>query len=227
MAEVATAIDLPCFAYLRMPRDGQAPASLISTYPSPWTDYYLKNHFERLDPVISQAHRSPEPFEWGLGADTFEISSRQKEFFEEASGFGIRCGFTVPIQDGRGPVAAVTFACDQRHPTFQRSIEANTRVLQLMAILLHGHARARLFGHEGTDVKLSARELECLRFAAEGKSCWETGKILDLSPRTVKFHLDNAKRKFGVRTVCQAVARLERLAIAHHELGSTHPSLTN
>jgi hypothetical protein len=31
---------------------------------------------------------------------------------------------------------------------------------------------------------------------------------INVSRRTAAFHLDNAKMKFGVRTICQAVAKL-------------------
>jgi DNA-binding CsgD family transcriptional regulator len=55
---------------------------------------------------------------------------------------------------------------------------------------------------------LSPRERECIGWAAEGKSCWEIGQILNISRRTVAFHLDNAKGKLGVRTNIQAVAAL-------------------
>ncbi|MDE2183695.1 MAG: LuxR family transcriptional regulator [Alphaproteobacteria bacterium] len=211
MAEAASAFELPCFAYLRMPRDNRALAALISTYPVGWTDHYLNVHYERLDPVIRVAHQRTEPFEWGLGADDFDLSKQQQTFFDEAAEFGIRCGFTIPIKDARGPVAAVTFASDVRRPEFQRSIQANARVLQLMAISLHAHARRKLY--TDIDIKgvhLTARERECMHWAAQGKSRWETGQILKVSAWTVKFHLDNAKAKLGVRTVTQAIARLER-----------------
>ncbi len=211
MAEAASAFELPCFAYLRMPRDNRAVAALISTYPSNWTDYYLQVHYERLDPVIRMAHERVEPFEWGLGADDFELSREQKTFFDEASNFGIRCGFTIPIRDNSGPVAAVTFASDVRRPEFLRSVERNARVLQLMSIVLHAHARRKLYPDIATSgVRLTAREVECLRWAAQGKSRWETAQILGLSPWTVKFHLENAKAKLGVRTIAQAISRLDR-----------------
>ena len=47
-------------------------------------------------------------------------------------------------------------------------------------------------------VALSPRELECLEWAARGKSAWEIGRLLNISRRTAAFHLDNAKMKFGV-----------------------------
>lgn len=210
MAEAAAAFDIPCFAYIRMPRDGSSLAALISTYPSKWTEHYLQHHYERLDPVIQQAHAFTEPFEWGLGADSFPLTEQQKNLFDEANKFGIRCGFTVPIKDNRGPVAAVTFASDVGRPEFRHSIEYNKRALQLMSISLHAHVRRRIWRDLSVNgVRLSRRELECLRFAAEGKSAWDTGVILGLSARTVKFHWDNAKEKLGVRTLRQAVVVLQ------------------
>ena len=210
MAEAAGAFDIPCFAYLRMPRDGSSLAALISTYPARWTEHYLQHHYERLDPVIQQAHSFTEPFEWGLGSDSFPLTKGQKVLFDEAGNFGIRCGFTVPIQDNHGPVAAVTFASDVGRPEFRRSIEYNKRALQLMSISLHAHVRRKIWPHPAINgVKLSRRELECLRFAAEGKSAWDTATILGLSARTVKFHWDNAKEKLGVRTLRQAVVILQ------------------
>jgi hypothetical protein len=60
---------------------------------------------------------------------------------DEASQFGIRFGFTVPIHDGRGPIAALTFAADQQRPQFENCINSHARVLQLMAMYFHAHAR--------------------------------------------------------------------------------------
>ena len=209
LTEAGSALDLSCFAYLALPYQRGGKPQLISTYPVKWTDLYLSNRYERLDPVIAEVRRNPEPFEWGLGVTQISRSKSQNDLLEEAAHFGIRCGFTVPIHDSRGLIAAVTFASDRRHPTFQRCIANNKRVLQLMAMYFHAHAHrklapARLVG----SVLLSPRELECLEWAAQEKSAWEIGRILNISRRTAAFHIDNAKAKFGVRTISQAVARL-------------------
>jgi LuxR family transcriptional regulator, activator of conjugal transfer of Ti plasmids len=209
LADAGAALDLSCFAYLSMPpRKGDAP-ELISNYPVEWTDHYLREHYERVDPVIVDALKTTEPFEWGREFEAKSLSKPQCALLDEAAAFGIRCGFTVPVHDSRGPVAAVTFAADERRPTFQRCIEQNRHVLQLMAMYFHAHARRRLSINRVIDgVALSPRELECLEWAAYGKSAWEIGRLLNISRRTAAFHLDNAKTKFGVRTICQAVAKL-------------------
>lgn len=209
MAEAATALGLPAFAYLSMPYGRRGDPRLITTYPSDWTSHYLENRYERLDPVIIQTLSDPQPFEWGLGAGPVKLSPRQRQLFDEAGEFGIRYGFTVPIHDSRGPIAAMTFAADERLPAFRCFIEKHGRVLQLMSMYFHAHARRTFVGDRIVDgVTLSPREFECLRWAALGKSAWEIGCILGISRRTAAFHLDNAKAKLGVRSICQAVARL-------------------
>ena len=46
---------------------------------------------------------------------------------------------------------------------------------------------------------LSMRQAACLRWAALGKTSWETARILGVSESTVNFHLRNACAKLGVR----------------------------
>lgn len=209
LAEAGAALDLSCFAYLSLPsRRGDRP-ELISNYPVKWTDHYLQESYERVDPVIVKALRTAEPFEWGQEFPSTRLTKPQCALLDEAAHFGIRCGFTVPIHDPRGPIAAVTFAADERRTTFLHSIQQHRHVLQLMAMYFHAHARRRLTPNRVVDgVALSPRELECLEWAAQGKSAWEIGRLLSISRRTAAFHLDNAKTKFGVRTICQAVAKL-------------------
>ena len=125
LADAGAALDLSCFAYLSMPSRRGDAAELISNYPVEWTDHYLREHYERVDPVIVEALTGTEPFEWGQEFTVKRLSKPQCALLDEAAQFGIRCGFTVPVHDSRGPVAAVTFAADERRPAFQRCIEQN------------------------------------------------------------------------------------------------------
>jgi DNA-binding CsgD family transcriptional regulator len=57
----------------------------------------------------------------------------------------------------------------------------------------------------GLKHRLTQREIECLQWAARGKSTVETAMIFAISRRTVVFHLENAKRKLEVSTLRQAI----------------------
>ncbi len=58
---------------------------------------------------------------------------------------------------------------------------------------------------------LSVREVECLRWAAAGKTDAEIGEALGISARTARFHFENVKRKLGVATRVQAVTEALRI----------------
>ncbi|MEK8032500.1 helix-turn-helix domain-containing protein [Ideonella sp. DXS29W] len=60
---------------------------------------------------------------------------------------------------------------------------------------------------------LTAREKEVLYWTAQGKGCWETGHIVGISERTVKFHLQNIYRKLNVVNRAQAVARAAQIQL--------------
>ena len=60
---------------------------------------------------------------------------------------------------------------------------------------------------------LTAREVEVLLWLVEGKSDWEIGAILSISPKTVNYHVERAKRKLGATTRLNAVVTAFRRGV--------------
>jgi DNA-binding NarL/FixJ family response regulator len=56
-------------------------------------------------------------------------------------------------------------------------------------------------------ILLNDREIETLTWVARGKTSAQIAKILDLSKRTIDFHLDNARVKLGAATRTQAAIK--------------------
>lgn len=59
----------------------------------------------------------------------------------------------------------------------------------------------RIFPH------ITKRELECIKWASEGKTSWEISQILNISERTANFHLANCIEKTGSTNRQQAIVR--------------------
>ena len=53
---------------------------------------------------------------------------------------------------------------------------------------------------------LSVKEIEVLKWIKEGKTSWETSKILNISKRTVDFHVNNIINKLNASNRIHAVA---------------------
>ena len=60
---------------------------------------------------------------------------------------------------------------------------------------------------EAQSDQLTERETEILRWLMEGKTSWDIGKILSISERTVKFHVNNTLVKLNAVNRTHAVAK--------------------
>jgi DNA-binding CsgD family transcriptional regulator len=120
---------------------------------------------------------------------------------------GLISGVAVPALTDDGPLAVLTFySADRRTgtPSLERTLGAIGR--DVGAFL--ARRRAQL-----TDRTLSARELEVLRLAAEGRSGPEIARHLVVSPSTIKTHFEHIYEKLGVGDRAAAVAYALRAGI--------------
>lgn len=144
-------------------------------------------------------------------------SSRPLPFFEEWKGAGpgaSRTALIVPVHDNLpGRLAVAAFASRNKEPV-DTTLRSHEVVLHAISIYLHAHA-SRLTDPAGPSLStaLTSRELQCLQWAARGKSRTDIGQILGLSPRTIKFHLENARYKLGAAHTRQAVLKAAMLGL--------------
>ncbi|WP_257127339.1 LuxR family transcriptional regulator [Burkholderia sp. ABCPW 11] len=86
-------------------------------------------------------------------------------------------------------------------PSPEIKTEVNLRLASLISALFHQElnrlARPRCVGPLP---KLSPRQKECLAWVARGKSSWEIAGILGISPHTVDYHIDEAKRSLRINS---------------------------
>ena len=113
---------------------------------------------------------------------------------------GLRSSLTFPAVGPEGPVAVLSFyAFDVRHPSASL-VRTVTGIGRELGRFLH-RRRGEL-----EPARLSQRELEILRFAAEGASGPVIAERLVLSPSTIKSHFENLYEKLGVSDRAAAVA---------------------
>jgi DNA-binding CsgD family transcriptional regulator len=218
LATIAGSFDLPSFAYFAPPCRKNSPIRLISNYPPLWAAHYFERGYQNSDPILVQSKAAPHPFDWDKRFANDNAVTRQ--FFNEASDFGICFGHTIPIHDRCGLVAAVTFATECGGPSFLASIRRNAEILGLVALYLHAHMDRKLGLAQG--IHLTERERQCLFWASHGKSARDIAGILEVSERTVKFHLHNVRKKLNVATTIQAAVAYERARLAAQPRSGLH-----
>jgi LuxR family transcriptional regulator, quorum-sensing system regulator BjaR1 len=165
-----------------------------ATWPVRWYWHYVShNHFAH-DPVMAAMNRAQAPYRWST---TYaRASARGRRVLDEASEFGIRDGFAVPIHQPDGRVMGVSIATASYHLTPQDALS-----LHMASLYLH----ARMAGLRGGSparpaFRLTPRERECLEWVAAGKTDWEISLILSISEQTAHGYVQNALTKLGART---------------------------
>lgn len=182
----------------------RAIAENLVTYPSEWMSLYRHRGYFAVDPVVDHCRQHITPCLWAADPAA-RGAGYQTRFFTEAIDFGLCAGIGLPIHGplGHSGMLSVAMADSSDAGMHLRQLGE----LQLLATFIH-EAQTRLSSRTANaKVHLTARELDCLRWAAEGKTSWEIGQRLGISERTAIFHLSNSARKLGVIGRRQAIAR--------------------
>jgi LuxR family transcriptional regulator, activator of conjugal transfer of Ti plasmids len=197
------------FAYLRIADDTPA---LLSSYPKSWTKRYFDLRYQKIDPVVQRAAKEYDLFAWG-GSPIIGGAKEQQRFFDEATTFGIKSGITVPIRMGFGRIAAFTVATAEPLAGTDGRLAETSDVLRLIGLYFHAHVSVRLDWRPGSlldKAVLTQRERQCLSWVACGKTISDVAVLVQITPRTVVFHLENARRKLGAGSIAQCVAEALR-----------------
>jgi LuxR family quorum sensing-dependent transcriptional regulator len=181
---------------------------LVGAFPPGWMDHYFKQGYAHIDPVVSRGRRDLSPFLWSecLPFARPEHSAVVSRMFGEAREFNLKAGFVVPMVTIDGAVIAASLGGEAAEvPQTARGMISTISAFAIgRAIELRDRERKRKVSG------VTPREVECLKWAAEGKTEWEISEILSISEHTADKHLSNARRKLGAANCAQAVANAIR-----------------
>jgi DNA-binding CsgD family transcriptional regulator len=114
---------------------------------------------------------------------------------------------TFRLRPRFGELAVFGIIAEMGEPEWEERRQPLLQEIRVLANYFHGHV-LRINGHNSdSDILMSARELDCLKWTAAGKTAWEASVILGISERTVRFHLNAAREKLDCATTTQAVAK--------------------
>jgi LuxR family quorum-sensing transcriptional regulator LasR len=203
------------FALVPLPGQRLEDAFLRSSYSDQWRHKYDTTPMHHVDPTVAHCVTRNTPLIWS--PDIF-TSKPQKEMYEEACSYGIRSGVTLPIHGPRGELGIMCFVNDARPgKKFRQELVHHLPQLSLLRdFAFESSLQFAVPGGEPEPVpSLTSRELECLRWAAAGKTSWEIAKILMCSEAVINFHIGNVRRKMDVTTRREAVVKAIRLGLIH------------
>lgn len=177
--------------------DRIGPAIIFSTHEQGEIEAFDRDRPFLLHPFTQQARKSQNIF---IMSQVREAAGAKSEELMPPS-LRDSDGFIIPVHD-RGRLVWIAGFAGQKP-----ELSAASHAVMAAAV----HAGYSLFNHlcEGNIKRspLTTREAECLHWISQGKTDAEVGRILQISSRTVRFHIGNAKRKLGVASRIQAVTK--------------------
>lgn len=184
-------------------------------YSSDWLNKYTSEKMHHVDPTFSHCICKSTPLIWS--PEIFS-AQKQKEMYEEACGYGVRSGVTLPIHGAKGELGIVCFVNDikpDKH--FHQDARRTLPKLSYFRDFIFESSLQFMKPSSQTRKTISVTrcELECLKWCAAGKSSWEIGQILDCTEATVNFHFGNIRRKFNITSRRQAVVKAIKLGMIH------------
>jgi LuxR family quorum-sensing system transcriptional regulator CciR len=183
-------------------RTSSGPLIRLDNYPRDWEGELVRRDLAADDPVHHASVRTNIGFAWDELGRLLALSRRQQGILEQSRRYGIGDGFTVPANVPGEPSGSCSFAMKQG-----RALPAGRL---LCAELIGAHAfnaarRIHQYPGRGSHPHLSRRELQCLRLVAAGKTDWEIGRILGLSPETAHQYVKHARAVYDVVSRTQLV----------------------
>jgi len=186
---------------------------VLSGYPGAWVTHYLESNYLQVDPVVAHCRAHATPYVWpSPGKNRERIDESARRMFDDAESFGLKTGLSIPVHGlgcGWGLVSVST-----GQVLSDKDMQRMIAKVHLFAHCLHEAAHPHAHGIVPIQApRLTSRELECLHWAAVGKTGWEIGMLLHIAERTAVFHLQNAMSKLGTMSRQAAVVRAIALGL--------------
>lgn len=185
--------------------------AMFNNYPLAWQRRYEDAGYLEIDPTVAIGRRSETPMLWS-GA----LFSSARGLWDEAQAHGLRVGWAQSSLGAPGIGGLLTLA--RSHDALSTAeLQAQEPRMRWLAHTAHA-CFARILTPRlaaQPEVPLTDREIEVLRWTADGKTSADISDLLAISLNTVNFHLKNAAMKLMASNKTAAVVRAALLGLLY------------
>jgi LuxR family quorum sensing-dependent transcriptional regulator len=179
---------------------------MLTAFPEDWEIRYNQNDYFLYDNIAVTAFHSKGLIYWTdhvylQGIDD-KRNEKSREIMAEAASVGLKEGWLYSMQGRRSSERAILSIAGEKCEKCDRS----KKILEYLSPHLCLAVKRIILDRNETPVRLTPREYEVLSWAAAGKTAWEISEILNISRRTVEFHMGNIMDKLDAVNSQQAIA---------------------
>lgn len=166
----------------------------------------------QTDPVMQHCKYRSNPIIWDQST---YLKAGRIDKWEMQAAFGYRTGICLAFHMPDGLHFVLGVDRDQALPDDRTEVGRMLSALQLFAVYAQDSAMRVLLPPRDKPAppRLSALEIDCLRWTMEGKTPWEVSAILHIAESTARLQLDNAMRKLSCVNPAQAALKALRFGL--------------
>lgn len=163
---------------------------------------------------MAVGRRSRLPYFWNNSGFIIPYRKAEQKVFHEAGEYGINTGYSIPIAGKIGELGLFSIAAanDRR---LMEAMNGAAHLIYVLGLQLHDHVLS-ISVDDQSDVQLielTARELECLKWAAEGLTTEQIADRMSISSATVNYHFNKIVPKFDAANRHHAAIKAVRLGL--------------
>ncbi|CAI8993579.1 LuxR family transcriptional regulator [Pseudomonas sp. IT-P253] len=174
----------------------------LNNYPVDYNTEYEQKQHRDIDPIVAHCHESMMPIVWNE-----ELFSKVSWLWDALEYQGLQHGWSHSVHDEESGLCSILSLARSHSPVTALDLYENLGFSIFMGGHLH-RLMAQTFPRQSVKPPpphLSQREIDVLKLAADGKTAGESAVILNVTPRTVNFHVQKAIEKFSVNNKLSAV----------------------
>lgn len=191
--------DLNDFAYVvKIPsiNSNEIPF-VLSGYQKSWSEHYINNRYDLIDPTISLGFQNIAPLSWS------DISyDSVKTFRDESKDAGLLYGYTYPIRGCHGEKAIFCISSNKSIP-IEAYLYVNAIVPFIHQKIIDLELKNRLYFRIPY---LTEKEKAFIKWLAIGKTMEEISIIMNISYRTCADYSEKIKNKLNCTSRNQIIS---------------------
>ena len=192
-----------------MDETGRPLAETVFKWFDPEFEYWNDRTFALRSGFVQAARICAEPFYFDGHTLTSWRTNNALDLFNkhaDYNAYGVKNAIICPCHLPFGVLGTVVWATNKSLDNIEQIFEQKAGELAMVTLRFLSVAREHDISPRPPEVTgLTRREIQCLKWAALGKTDNEIATIMRLSIPTIRFHLVNAGKKFGVYGRAQAV----------------------
>lgn len=174
-----------------------------------WHKHYISENYEEIDSTLKDVYKMSLPTFWELQQQLKAATTpKEKQMRLDSIDFGAEKGLSIPIH-GPQEDFAILLLVQMRGETCLDNWHVLQYELFTAAYYYYSYLQLQLLKAQPPSEKfhLNKRGLQCLLLTAKQYSVAAIAKKLNITERTVNYHIQRINKKLGTKNKYQSVAK--------------------